>query len=86
MLGTVGVTQTVQQLTETGTTGHQDTTAFNYQYGVGDIIKINGEERKVNSITNSSSMTVNVGFTNTASSIQTIQELGNILVFLIKNL
>ena len=68
MKGTVAVTANVATVTATtATAGHQDTTAFNYQYGVGDIIKINGEERKVTAVTNSSSMTVNVGFTNTAT-------------------
>ena len=34
---------------------------------VGDIIKINGEERRVVTVTNSSHMVVNTGFTNTAT-------------------
>ena len=38
-----------------------------FQYKVGDIIKINGEERKVVTVTNSSHMVVNTGFTNTAT-------------------
>ena len=68
MLGTVAVTANVATVTAT-TAGAGDaaTTGFNLQYTVGDIVKINGEERRVTAVTNSSSMTVNTGFTNTAT-------------------
>ena len=54
----------------------QETEQPNLQYKVGDIIKINGEERKVVTVTNSSHMVVNTGFTNT-SNWRLIQELGS---------
>jgi len=61
MLGTVNVTAN-----STTVTGGANT-AFNLQFDAGDIVTINGEERKVVTVTNASSMTVNVGFTNTAT-------------------
>ena len=68
MLGTVAVTANVATVTATTATARDAaTTAFDLQYTVGDIIKINGEERRVTAVTNSSSMTVNTGFTNTAT-------------------
>ena len=68
MVGTVAVTANVATVTATtATAGAHDTTAFDKQYTVGDIIKINAEERRITAVTNSSSMTVNLGFTNTAT-------------------
>jgi hypothetical protein len=68
MLGTVAVTANVATVSATtATAGHTATTSFTRQYTVGDIIKINGEERKIKAVTNSSSMTVNLAFTNTAT-------------------
>ena len=68
MLGTVAVTANVATVTATTATARDAaTTAFDLQYTVGDIVKINGEERRVTAVTNSSSMTVNTGFTNTAT-------------------
>ena len=67
MVGTVAVTANVATVTATTADGEQGSAAFNKQYIAGDIIKINGEERKVTAVTNSSSMTVNTGFTNTAT-------------------
>ena len=66
MLGTVGVTANSTTVTETGTTDVL-ATSFDHQFTVGDIIKINGEERRVNSITNSSLLIVSTPFTNPAS-------------------
>ena len=57
MLGTVGVTANSTTVTQTGTTDVL-ATALNLQFTAGDIVKINGEERKVSSITNSSVMIV----------------------------
>jgi hypothetical protein len=68
MKGTVAVTANVATVTATtATAGDQAITAFNLQYTVGDIVKINGEERRVTAVTNATSMTVNTGFTNTAT-------------------
>ena len=66
MLGSVGVTANSTTVTETGTTDVL-AASFDHQFTVGDIIKINGEERRVNSITNSSVLIVSTPFTNTAS-------------------
>ena len=66
MLGTVGVTANSTTVTQTGTTDVL-ATALNLQFSVGDIVKINAEERRVNSITNSSVMIVSTPFTNTAT-------------------
>jgi len=68
MLGTVAVTANVATVTATvATAGAHNSTSFTRQYTAGDIIKINGEERRVKAVTNTSSMTVNLAFTNTAS-------------------
>jgi len=68
MVGTVAVTTNVATVTATvATAGAHNTTSFTRQYTVGDIIKINGEERKIKAVTNSSYMTVNLAFTNTAT-------------------
>ena len=67
MVGTVAVTANSTTVTATVASGEQGSGAFNKQYIAGDIIKINGEDRKVTAVTNSSSMTVNLGFTNTAT-------------------
>ncbi len=67
MVGTVAVTANSTTVTATIASGEQGSGAFNKQYIAGDIIKINGEDRKVTAVTNSSSMTVNLGFTNTAT-------------------
>jgi len=67
MVGTVAVTANVATVTATIASGEQGSGAFTRQYTAGDIIKVNGEERRVKAVTNSSSMTVNVGFTNTAT-------------------
>ena len=68
MLGTVAVTANSTTVSATTATARNAaTTAFDLQYKAGDIIKINGEERKVVTVTNSSSMIVNTGFTNTAT-------------------
>tara|TARA_Y100000034_G_scaffold2665_1_gene3238 strand:+ start:703 stop:2913 length:2211 start_codon:yes stop_codon:yes gene_type:complete len=67
MLGTVAVSANVATVTATTAGAEQPACSFNLQYTVGDIIKINGEERRVTAVTNSSSMTVNTGFTNTAT-------------------
>ena len=68
MLGTVAVTANVATVAATtATAGHTATTSFTRQYTAGDIIKVNGEERRVTAVTNSSSMTVNLAFTNTAT-------------------
>jgi hypothetical protein len=68
MLGTVAVTANVATVTATvATAGAHNTTSFTRQYTSGDIIKINGEERRVKAVTNTSSMTVNLAFTNTAA-------------------
>jgi len=66
MLGTVGVTANSTTITQTGTTDVL-ATALNLQFSAGDIVKINGEERRVSSITNSSVMIVATPFTNTAT-------------------
>ena len=67
MVGTVAVTANVATVTATMSNGEQGSAAFDKQYIAGDIIKINGEERKITEVTSSSSMTVNLGFTNTAT-------------------
>jgi len=68
MVGTVAVTTNVATVTATvATAGAHNTTSFTRQYTAGDIIKINGEERKIKAVTNSSYMTTTVAFTNTAS-------------------
>ena len=61
MIGTVNVTAN-----STTITGGANT-AFNYQINAGDIVKINGEERRVNSVTNSTIMVTDSPFTNTAT-------------------
>ena len=66
MLGTVGVTANSTTVTQTGATDVL-ATALNLQFTVGDIVKINAEERRVASITNSSVMIVATPFTNTAT-------------------
>ena len=68
MKGTVGVVANSTTITATVTTaGAHNTTALNLQYVAGDIVKINGEERKISAVTNSSSMTTTLAFTNTAT-------------------
>ena len=68
MLGTVAVTANSTAVTATTATARDAApTAFNLHDKVGDIIKINSEERKVVTVTNSSHMVVNTGFTNTAT-------------------
>ena len=68
MIGTVAVTANVATVTATtATAGDAAACSFDYQYTVGDIIKVNNEERKITAVTNSSSMTVDSGFTNTAT-------------------
>ena len=68
MKGTVGVVANSTTITSTVTTaGAHNTTALNLQYVAGDIVKINGEERKISAVTNSSSMTTTLAFTNTAT-------------------
>jgi hypothetical protein len=68
MKGTVQVAANSKTITATVTTaGAHNTTAFDKQYVAGDIIKINGEERKISAVTNSSSMTTTLAFTNTAT-------------------
>ena len=68
MKGTVGVVANSTTITASTTTaGAHNTTAFDKQYVVGDIIKINCEERKISAVTNSSSMTTTLAFTNTAT-------------------
>jgi len=68
MVGTVAVSANVATVTATvATAGAHDSCQFDKQFTVGDIIKINSEERRVTAVTNSSSMTVNTGFTNTAT-------------------
>ena len=66
MLGTVGVTANSTTVTQTGATDVL-ATALNLQFTVGDIVKINSEERRVASITNSSVMVCSEPFTNTAA-------------------
>ena len=67
MLGTLGVTANSTTVSQTGVTDVL-ATAFNLQFTAGDIIKVNGEERRVNSVTNSSQMViVSTPFTNTAT-------------------
>ena len=68
MVGTVAVTANVATVTATvATAGAHNSCQFDKQFVAGDIITINGEDRKVTAVTNSSSMTVNLGFTNTAT-------------------
>ena len=68
MVGTVAVTANVATVTATvATAGAHNSCQFDKQFVAGDIIKINGESRKISAVTNSSSMTVTTGFTNTAS-------------------
>ena len=68
MLGTVAVTANSTTVTATQTAARNAAgTTFDLQYKVGDIIKINGEERKVASIASNTSLTVNLAFTNTAT-------------------
>ena len=68
MVGTVAVTANSTTVTATtATAGAHDSCAFNHQMLAGDIVKINGEERRVITVTNSSHMVVNTGFTNTAT-------------------
>ena len=67
MVGTVAVTANSTTITATAAGRAHNATAFNLQYTAGDIIKVNGEERKVVTVTNSTSMIVNTGFTNTAA-------------------
>ena len=68
MVGTVAVTANVATVTATvATSGAHNSCQFDKQFVAGDIIKINGESRKISAVTNSSSMTVTTGFTNTAS-------------------
>ena len=68
MVGTVAVTANSTAVTATtATAGAHDSCAFDKQMLVGDIVKINGEERRVVTVTNSSHMVVNTGFTNTAT-------------------
>ena len=68
MKGTVGVVANSTVVTATVTTaGAHNTTALDKQYTVGDIVKINGEERKISAVTNSSSMTTTLAFTNTSA-------------------
>ena len=67
MVGTVAITANSKVITATIASGEQGSGAFNRQYTVGDIVKINGEERKIAAVTNSSSMTTTLAFTNTAS-------------------
>ena len=61
MLGTVNVTAN-----STTITGGANTT-FSYQFNTGDIVKINGEERRVNAVTNSTIMVTDSPFTNAAT-------------------
>ena len=68
MVGTVAVTANSTTITATtATAGAHNSCAFDKQMLAGDIIKINGEERRVVTVTNSSHMVVNTGFTNTAT-------------------
>ena len=67
MVGTVAITANSKVITATVASGEQGSGAFNKQYVAGDIVKINGEERKVSAVTNSSSMTTTLAFTNTAT-------------------
>mgnify|MGYP004084877869 CR=1 FL=1 len=68
MVGTVAVTANSTAVTATAATaGAHNSCAFDKQMLAGDIVKINGEERRVITVTNSSHMVVNTGFTNTAS-------------------
>ena len=68
MVGTVAVTANSTAITATAATaGAHNSCAFDKQMTAGDIVKINGEERKVVTVTNSSHMVVNTGFTNTAA-------------------
>ena len=67
MVGTVAVTANVATVTATTAGSEQGACSLDKQYTAGDIIKINAEERKILAVTNSSSMTVNTGFTNTAT-------------------
>lgn len=68
MLGTVAVTANSTTVTATQTSARNAAgTSFDLQYKAGDIIKINGEERRVASISSNTSLTVNLAFTNTAT-------------------
>jgi len=67
MVGTVAVTANVATVTATIASGEQGSGSFTRQYTAGDIVKVNGEERRVKAVTNTSSMTVNLAFTNTAT-------------------
>ena len=67
MLGTVAVTANSTTVTATIASGEQGSGAFDKQITAGDIVKINGEERTVNSVTNSSQFIVKTAFTNAAS-------------------
>jgi len=67
MVGTVAITANSKVITATVASGEQGSGAFNKQYVAGDIVKINGEERKISAVTNSSSMTTTLAFTNTAT-------------------
>ena len=66
MQGKLDVTANSTTITQNGST-ELLATQFALQFDVGDIIKVNGEERKVVTVTNSSHMVVNTGFTNTAT-------------------
>ena len=83
MLGTVGVTANSTTVTQTGVTDVL-ATALNLQFTAGDIVTINGEERKVSSITNSSVMIV-PSHSQILRLLKHIPEHGNMLVFLTKN-
>ena len=67
MLGTVAITANVAIVTATIASGESGSGAFDKQFVAGDIIKINGESRKIKAVTNSSSMTTTAGFSNTSS-------------------
>ncbi|NMJ87428.1 MAG: hypothetical protein EX285_06265, partial [Thaumarchaeota archaeon] len=67
MLGTVAITANVATITATTAGAEQAACSLNLQYTAGDIVKINGEERRVKTVTNSSSMIVHTAFTNTAT-------------------
>ena len=67
MIGLVNVTANSTNVTQAGTTDVL-ATSFDHQFTVGDTITINGEDRRVNSITNSSTIIVSTPFTNTAVS------------------
>ena len=67
MLGTVAITANVATVTATIASGESGSGAFDKQFVAGDIIKVNGESRKIKAVTNSSSMTTTAGFSNTSS-------------------